>query len=137
MAVAFAPSIQIPEAFRGFLVSETLLTEAPTLQLELSSVIVSPGAGTASPDLLGLMGVAAAASRLGVHENTIRNWTNQGVLKAVRLPGGHRRLRISDVERVRSEIFGSNAGMASEDEDSPSQGRIDGRLTQGKPEEGW
>jgi len=136
MAVASAPSIQIPDAFRGFLVSESVLTEAPSLQLELSSIKARSRPIDSPPDQ-SLMGVAAAASRLGVHENTIRNWTNQGLIRAVRLPGGHRRLRVTDVERVRSEIFGTSAGMVAGEENLPSQGQLDGRLTQGKPEEGW
>src|SRR5437764_13934342 len=41
----------------------------------------------------GLLTVGQAASALGVHKNTVRNWANRGILRAVRLPGStHRRL---------------------------------------------
>lgn len=47
----------------------------------------------------------AAASRLGVHENTIRNWIDKGLLLARRLPTGTRRLPLSEVERLEREMF--------------------------------
>jgi hypothetical protein len=41
-----------------------------------------------------------------VHENTVRNWEERGILRAVRLPGsGFRRFVIQDVERLRAEMF--------------------------------
>lgn len=53
-----------------------------------------------------LMGVRAAAERLGVHENTIRNMEAKGLLPAVRLPGsGYRRFSRAEVERMRSEMW--------------------------------
>lgn len=42
-----------------------------------------PGSGT--------MTVKAAAAALGVHENTVRNWINAGLLPAAELPSGNRR----------------------------------------------
>jgi excisionase family DNA binding protein len=38
-----------------------------------------------------------SARALGVHENTIRNWINKGLLKAQRLPSGVRRVPRSEV----------------------------------------
>lgn len=47
------------------------------------------------------MTVKAAATALGVHENTIRNWINAGELRAYALPGGRmRRPYVSEVIRV-------------------------------------
>ncbi len=56
-----------------------------------------------------LLTVGEAAARLHVHDNTIRNWIAKGVLKAVRLPGGHRRIDSMAVERLRMGILGNLA----------------------------
>lgn len=53
-----------------------------------------------------LLNVRDTARALGVHENTVRNWEERGLLRAVRLPGsGFRRFAASDVERLRNEMF--------------------------------
>lgn len=41
-----------------------------------------------------------AAERLGVHESTVRRYADRGLVGAVRLPSGVRRLRSADVERL-------------------------------------
>lgn len=52
------------------------------------------------------MNVRQAASELGVHENTIRNWEAQGLLHGIRLPGsGFRRFPKEEIERMRREMF--------------------------------
>ena len=53
-----------------------------------------------------LLNVRDTARALGVHENTVRNWEERGILRAVRLPGsGYRRFSAQDVERLRAEMF--------------------------------
>jgi len=53
-----------------------------------------------------LLNVRDTARALGVHENTVRNWEQRGLLRAVRLPGsGFRRFAAADVERLRDEMF--------------------------------
>ena len=53
-----------------------------------------------------LLNVRDTARTLGVHENTIRNWEERGILRAVRLPGsGYRRFSVQDVERLRTQMF--------------------------------
>jgi excisionase family DNA binding protein len=53
-----------------------------------------------------LLNVRDTARVLGVHENTVRNWEERGILRAVRLPGsGYRRFSVQDVERLRAEMF--------------------------------
>jgi excisionase family DNA binding protein len=53
-----------------------------------------------------LLNVRDTARALGVHENTVRNWEERGLLRAVRLPGsGFRRFAAADVERLRNEMF--------------------------------
>jgi excisionase family DNA binding protein len=133
MPASLAPSIQIPTAFRGFFVSQEALADADEQQLELGEADIA-GERQGGPSTL--IGVAAAASRLGVHENTVRNWSDRGILRAVRLPGGHRRIDSSQVERVRSEIF--QTGHRQPDDDvTPTQRHISGPFPQGTPEEGW
>ena|SRR6266511_3059803 len=57
-----------------------------------------------------LLSVRQAASQLSVHENTIRNWIDRGILRAVSLPGsGFRRVVASDVVRIRQGIMGNLA----------------------------
>jgi excisionase family DNA binding protein len=53
-----------------------------------------------------LLNVRDTARALGVHENTVRNWEERGLLRAVRLPGsGFRRFAAADVERLHDEMF--------------------------------
>ena len=48
----------------------------------------------------GLLTTAEVAARLNVSTWTIRQWDASGKLPAIRTPGGHRRYRESDVNRV-------------------------------------
>jgi MerR HTH family regulatory protein len=53
-----------------------------------------------------LLNVRDTARALGVHENTVRNWEERGILRAVHLPGsGYRRFAVQDIERLRAEMF--------------------------------
>lgn len=53
-----------------------------------------------------MLSVRETARRLGVHENTVRNWQKRGLLRAMRLPGsGFRRFSIEDVDRLRQEML--------------------------------
>lgn len=52
------------------------------------------------------LSVRETARRLGVHENTIRNWEEKGLLRAAKLPGsGYRRFDQAEVERLRNEML--------------------------------
>lgn len=54
------------------------------------------------------MTVREAAERLGVHENTVRNWETAGTLRGFKLPGsGFRRFHREDIERMRAEMLGA------------------------------
>jgi excisionase family DNA binding protein len=56
------------------------------------------------------LNVRQAASELGVHENTIRNWEDRGLLHGIRLPGsGFRRFPREEIERMRREMFATYA----------------------------
>jgi excisionase family DNA binding protein len=55
--------------------------------------------------LAHLLNVREAAARLGVHENTIRNWETKGILHAVRLPASrYRRFEAGEIERMVREM---------------------------------
>ena len=49
--------------------------------------------------------IRRAADRLGVHENTIRNWIDRGLIKFVRLPSGIRRIPAEELVRLEHETF--------------------------------
>jgi DNA-binding transcriptional MerR regulator len=61
-----------------------------------------------------LVNVREAAARLGVHENTVRNWESRGILRAIHLPVSHyRRFELSEIERMAHEM---RAHLAPADE---------------------
>ncbi len=47
-----------------------------------------------------LLTIGQAAELLGVHPLTVRNWSEKGTIRCLRTPGGHRRYRSEDLERV-------------------------------------
>jgi excisionase family DNA binding protein len=49
---------------------------------------------------LKLLTVAQVAEQLGVHPNTVRNWTDKGLIEAIMLPSGYRRYRQEEVDRL-------------------------------------
>ncbi|MCA1700891.1 MAG: MerR family transcriptional regulator [Actinobacteria bacterium] len=57
-------------------------------------------------DTAEMLSVRETARRLGVHENTIRNWEQRGLLRAMRLPGsGYRRFGADQVDQLRAEML--------------------------------
>lgn len=60
--------------------------------------------------------VGVVAAEFGVHPNTVRNWEARGLIRAARLPGGHRRFLASEVETLHATLWGTVPPMvASED----------------------
>ena len=50
--------------------------------------------------------VREAARRLGVHENTVRNWQKKGIIgRTIVLPSGIRRFSAEDIQRMRDEMW--------------------------------
>lgn len=47
-----------------------------------------------------LIGIKEAAKRLNVTKHTLRVWDNEKKLLAVKTIGGHRKYRISDIEKI-------------------------------------
>ena len=60
-----------------------------------------------------LLSISEAAARLGVHQNTLRRWADEGLVKSIRppKPGGHRRFTAAEIDRLSAE-------MGLEDSDS-------------------
>lgn len=56
-----------------------------------------------------------AAQRLGVHENTVRRYADRGLIRAVRLPSGVRRLRRTDVEAMQPSPDEASVTVAATD----------------------
>ncbi len=83
---------------QGALFSEPLAPERIPEALRASSY---PGCGAEDVETMHL---ATAASVLGVSSSTVRRWTDDRRLSAVRTGGGHRRLVRSDVERERKRL---------------------------------
>jgi excisionase family DNA binding protein len=55
-------------------------------------------------DEVELLSVRETARRLGVHENTVRNWARDGILPTARVPGSRfHRFDARDVERLRQQ----------------------------------
>lgn len=91
---AFAPSeLQVPVSYQEWFPN-------PSANLESGDETLADA----------LLSVRDAASRLGVHENTVRNWIVHGQLNAYQLPGsGFRRIPSVEVERLRSQFLGALA----------------------------
>jgi DNA-binding transcriptional MerR regulator len=54
-----------------------------------------------------LLGVKDASRVLGVSPNTLRKWSDQGIIHTARLPGSqYRRYTMSELQRVRREVMG-------------------------------
>ena len=64
----------------------------------------------ASPEFVPINKVA---SRLYVSQSTVRAWVDKKVLHGVRLPSGHRRIPLVEVERLERELLGDPALFAS------------------------
>jgi excisionase family DNA binding protein len=76
------------------------------------------------------LNVRQVAREMGVHENTIRNWEERGLLNAIRLPGsGFRRFPRDEVERMRREMLEQYAPAT----EMPEQARtgVKGRVVNG------
>ena len=60
------------------------------------------------------MTVKAAAEALDVHENTVRNWVNRGLLDAHRLPSGFQRPYVSAVSELVLTLSRGDSGSGAE-----------------------
>jgi len=74
------------------------------------------------------LNVRETAGRLGVHENTVRNWADRGILRPLRLPGsGYRRFDVAEVDRLAREMREAVAPVEEARVVRPKSGRAVGR----------
>jgi excisionase family DNA binding protein len=64
--------------------------------------------------------IREAARRLGVHENTVRRYADRGLIRAIRLPSGVRRVRRADIEALDAVRAKPEAPQAGISVDRPS-----------------
>jgi len=78
--------------------------------------------------------ISVAAERLGVHENTVRNWIDRGLLDGYLTPTKRRKLRLDSVERLQREMFGFPSPVVelTEPTAAPPQSEIPLEHAQGK-----
>lgn len=78
--------------------------------------------------------ISVAAERLGVHENTVRNWIDRGLLDGYMTPTGRRKLRLTSVERLEREMFGfpSRVVELTDTTPAPPQSEMPREYAQGK-----
>src|SRR5215211_514132 len=108
-----------------------------------------PGIGRASRALESeWLTLGQAAKYLGVAQSTIRKWTDNGLLPAIKTPGKHRRYRLADLDafRERSQsgaagtpgprvlIVDADAGLAALEEEAPDLILLDVMMPQ---VDGW
>lgn len=51
-----------------------------------------------------MLSIGDVARQLGVHVNTVRDWTNKGKIEHVRLPSGYRRFTQEAVDKFKREM---------------------------------
>ena len=52
----------------------------------------------------GLLTSKQAARLLGVSKTTVLRWTDDGILRVIRLPSGHRRYQYAEINRQREQM---------------------------------
>lgn len=46
-----------------------------------------------------LLSIGKASNMLGIHPNTLRDWSDDGKIESVKTPGGHRKFPLSEVQK--------------------------------------
>jgi excisionase family DNA binding protein len=64
--------------------------------------------------------IREAAGRLGVHENTVRRYADRGLIGAIRLPSGVRRVRGADIEALHAARSKPEVPQAGTSVDRPA-----------------
>ena len=58
----------------------------------------------------GVLSIAEVAEELNVARITVRRWLKAKVIAGFQLPGGHYRIPMSEVQRIKSELSSRNTG---------------------------
>jgi excisionase family DNA binding protein len=61
-----------------------------------------------------LLTISQAAAELGVHQNTLRQWVDKGLVPAVILPSGYRRFSREMVDEMKRKMYEPRKGDASQ-----------------------
>jgi excisionase family DNA binding protein len=61
-----------------------------------------------------LLTISQAAAELGVHQNTLRQWVDKGLVPAVILPSGYRRFSREMVDEMKRKMHEPRKGDASQ-----------------------
>jgi excisionase family DNA binding protein len=56
------------------------------------------------PAVDDLLPIGDAARLLGVSVGTVRRWDTEGMIRSVRTPGGQRRFRRSEIDRLLADV---------------------------------
>jgi hypothetical protein len=51
-----------------------------------------------------VLSLGQAAARLGVHPNTLRSWSDKGLVPTIRLPSGRRRYTVAAIDGLREQM---------------------------------
>jgi putative resolvase len=57
-----------------------------------------------SEDTARLLGITEAAKQLGIHPNTLRSWVDKGQVPVMRLPSGHRRFTLEQIQAIKDQL---------------------------------
>ena len=60
--------------------------------------------------------ITQAAAQLGVHQNTLRRWSNAGQVPHIVLPSGHRRWTQEQIDEIRRRMFGQGSPAEQTDQ---------------------
>jgi len=52
-----------------------------------------------------LLTIAEASRELGVHQNTLRRWSDAGLIPVTRLPSGYRRWSPEQIEEIKTTML--------------------------------
>lgn len=68
-----------------------------------------------------VVGITEAARVLGVHPNTLRKWTDDGIVPHLRLPSGYRRYRLEELERFRASMESGGDDRGEKRDSGPAE----------------
>jgi excisionase family DNA binding protein len=105
---------------RGYIVYLLDTADIPERSRRISTGLHDVRLSAKGGDGVVLLTVRAAAKRIGVHENTLRDWEERGIIKAVRLPTGIRRFPEEEV-RACVEAIAQSLGRGPSDEPDPQR----------------